>query len=234
MTATARTAAFSRATEGERDFARRYLKLVENDWRPKTRGDCAGVPRPCPYVACNQHLYLDVKPNGNVQFNFPGCEPWEMPADFSCALDVADAGGSTLEQVSDGFSVVRERIRQIEAAALKKLRALAPELAAHLADRERRYSMLDLVEPGWDVGRAGARSINEGRAGSRADRARHRAQIEADEWANEVLVELRAGKSLAEAQAIANAEDESELESEAEETEDEDLDEEADDDDHDE
>ena len=54
---------------------------------------------------------------GSVKFNFPGAE--QGPA--SCALDIADRGGATLEQVGDALGIVRERVRQIETVALAKL-----------------------------------------------------------------------------------------------------------------
>ena len=60
-------------------------------WRPRTRGDCAGVPRPCPYVGCRHHLYLDVSAGGGLTFNFADLEPWEL--EHSCSLDVVEQRG---------------------------------------------------------------------------------------------------------------------------------------------
>ena len=38
--------------------------------RPKTRADCIGDPRPCPWVGCKYHLFLDVIPKtGSIVFN---------------------------------------------------------------------------------------------------------------------------------------------------------------------
>jgi hypothetical protein len=42
----------------------------------------------------------------------------------SCALDVADRGGTTLEDVGAIMNLTRERIRQLEVKALAKLQAL--------------------------------------------------------------------------------------------------------------
>jgi hypothetical protein len=42
----------------------------------------------------------------------------------SCALDVADRGGTTLEDVGAIMNLTRERIRQVEVKALAKLEAL--------------------------------------------------------------------------------------------------------------
>lgn len=92
--------------------------------RPRHREDCAGGPRPCPHVSCRHHLYLDVNPHtGTIKLNFPDLEVWELAN--SCALDVADQGGTPIEKVGDFMNVTRERIRQIEMQALSKLSSVA-------------------------------------------------------------------------------------------------------------
>lgn len=94
--------------------------------RPRSRADCAAGPRPCMFIACKHHLYLDVNPaTGSIKLNFPDKEVWEM-AD-TCALDVADRGGITLEEVGTIMNLTRERIRQVETRGLLKLRAMAEE-----------------------------------------------------------------------------------------------------------
>lgn len=93
--------------------------------RPSTRGDCIGDDRPCPFVSCKHHLYLDVNPDtGSIKINFPDLEPWDMPE--TCALDVADRGGITLEEVGAIVNLTRERIRQVEVMGLLKLKMAAP------------------------------------------------------------------------------------------------------------
>lgn len=95
--------------------------------RPKTRGDCADVIRPCPWVSCKHHLYLDINPRtGAIRITFPDMEPWELKE--SCALDVAAHGGITLDAVGNLMNLSRERIRQLESPALKKLKALERHL----------------------------------------------------------------------------------------------------------
>ncbi|MHB8420871.1 MAG: sigma factor-like helix-turn-helix DNA-binding protein [Myxococcales bacterium] len=99
------------------------LKLMEQieRLRPRTRADCVNGPRPCLFVSCKHHLYLDVNPNtGSVKLNFPDKEIWDLP--HTCALDVADQGGITLEEVGDIMNLTRERVRQVEALGLSKLR----------------------------------------------------------------------------------------------------------------
>lgn len=88
---------------------------------PTTRGECAGGVRPCPYVGCKYHLFLDVDEDiGSIKLNFPDLEPWEL--EHSCALDIAAQGGATLEEVGQLLNVTRERVRQIEMPALVKVR----------------------------------------------------------------------------------------------------------------
>ena len=33
-------------------------------YKPQTRAECVDGPRPCPYVSCKHHLYLDVRRRG--------------------------------------------------------------------------------------------------------------------------------------------------------------------------
>lgn len=98
-----------------------FLYPERNYWRPRTRSDCSRVPRPCPYVGCKHHLYLDLSPIGSIQVRFEG-EPWDMKD--SCALDVAERGGCSLRDTAKALGVVCERVRQIEETGLVKVRRL--------------------------------------------------------------------------------------------------------------
>jgi hypothetical protein len=89
--------------------------------RPQTRADCQSMQRPCPFVSCSHHLYLDVNPeSGAIKLNFPHLEVWEMAE--TCSLDVADRGGITLEEVGAILNLTRERIRQVEVRGLAKIK----------------------------------------------------------------------------------------------------------------
>lgn len=115
-----------------RTIARRYLtkeeKLLSETLtypddveRPRTREECRTMARPCPFVSCAHHLYLDVNPeSGAIKLNFPHLEVWQM--EETCALDVADRGGTTLEEVGAILNLTRERIRQVEVRGLAKIR----------------------------------------------------------------------------------------------------------------
>lgn len=135
--------------ENLQKMPKRVLKVVYDDRltfdRPIVRGDClpGGVneARPCPFVTCKHHLALDlVMPPGksrrqrppNIKVNFPTRETralgqradheidWEaMPE--TCALDVADRGPAELERVGEVMALTRERIRQIEWRAFRRL-----------------------------------------------------------------------------------------------------------------
>jgi hypothetical protein len=123
----ARTISVKRMTKRELELGRILYPEVEVD-RPQTRADCANGERPCPFVSCKHHLFLDVSAKtGAIKLNFPDLEVWEMTE--TCALDVADRGGTTLEEVGAIMNLTRERIRQVEVKGLAKLEALGDMLA---------------------------------------------------------------------------------------------------------
>jgi hypothetical protein len=106
--------------------------------RPTSRAECSGEMRPCPWVACKHHLYLDVNPEtGSIKINFPDLEPWDLKE--TCALDVAERSGITLEEVGEIMNLTRERIRQVEVRGLLKLKMASPspdELGADLLKKD--------------------------------------------------------------------------------------------------
>ncbi len=119
----AKTISIKRMTKRELELGRLLFPDVEDNGQPRTRAECADAPRPCPYVSCQHHLYLDVSARtGAIKLNFPDLDVWEMTE--TCALDVADRGGTTLEEVGAIMNLTRERIRQVEVKGLARLAAL--------------------------------------------------------------------------------------------------------------
>lgn len=103
----------------------RHLRLVNHSpkpSRPKTRGDCANVPRPCPWSDCrysllpsqNSHQRPDLIPLQQAARDEAGVTD-------SCALDVADRGEHSFEEVGKLLGISRQGVQQIEVRALKKL-----------------------------------------------------------------------------------------------------------------
>jgi len=113
----------TRAEKKESKHLRRWMRKADRE-RPKDRNECRGAARPCPFVSCSKHLYLDVSPeSGSVKINFPGM-PVEQALRLmreTCALDVADKGGVTLDEVGVYSNVSMERIRQMEQDNLGEL-----------------------------------------------------------------------------------------------------------------
>jgi hypothetical protein len=124
----ARTISVKRMTKRELELGRLLYPDMEEAERPQTRADCVEGARPCPFVSCKHHLYLDVSARtGAIKVNFPDLDVWEMSE--TCALDVADRGGTTLEEVGAIMNLTRERIRQVEVKGLAKLAALRDMMA---------------------------------------------------------------------------------------------------------
>lgn len=118
----ARTISVKRMTKRELELGRLLYPEVEVE-KPRMREECVNGARPCPFVSCKHHLFLDVSARtGAIKLNFPDLEVWDM--NETCALDVADRGGTTLEEVGAIMNLTRERIRQVEVKGLAKLEAL--------------------------------------------------------------------------------------------------------------
>jgi hypothetical protein len=111
--------------------------------RPRHRSQCREGERPCLFVSCRYHLYLDVNPvTGSIKLNFPDKEVWELAE--TCALDVAERGGITLEEVGEIMNLTRERIRQVEVSGLEMLKAGDESLQTFIDGKE--LDALPLIE----------------------------------------------------------------------------------------
>jgi hypothetical protein len=92
-----------REESGQFPIPERASEVRLRVFRPQTRADCEDGPRPCPHDRCRHHTgYAELK---------------------SCSLDVADEGEHTLDEVGAFLGLSRERVRQIERDAMRKLRA---------------------------------------------------------------------------------------------------------------
>lgn len=96
-------------------------KLAEHPDRPRTRADCRDAPRPCPWVSCRHHLFLDVRRTGAIAYpHGTDVAALERLGD-SCALDVAERGEATHAQVGQALNVTMQMASLIEQAALGRL-----------------------------------------------------------------------------------------------------------------
>jgi hypothetical protein len=128
----ARTISVKRMTKRELEMGRilnpeteeiRALRVQ----RPKTRGECQGGMRPCPWASCFWHLALSINERtGAIKEVFPDMEIWEMPE--TCALDLIERNpeGMTLEEVATQTNVVRERVRQLQVWAAREIKQTTP------------------------------------------------------------------------------------------------------------
>lgn len=111
----------TRAALARAEVELEHLGPAVDENRPRTRGECRDAPRPCPWVGCKYHLFLDINPEtGSIKLNFPDVEPWELAE--SCSLDLAERGGLVLEDVGNLMNLTRERVRQVEVRGLIKLK----------------------------------------------------------------------------------------------------------------
>jgi len=117
-----RTINTNHATLAEKAQARRSLALLGPSERPETRAACFTSPRPCPFATCKWNLAIDVNPrNGTITLVY-GSEDIEDWRRGNCALDHAQRGGMTLDEVAEALAITRERARQIEERANSRLR----------------------------------------------------------------------------------------------------------------
>jgi hypothetical protein len=104
--------------------------------RPRTRADCLpggwNAQRPCSYVGCRHHNYLEVTPAGDLKINHPELEPWEIAE--TCSLDVADRGEHTQPEVGGHLGLSPQRTEQLESGALDGLKSTAGHLREEVSE----------------------------------------------------------------------------------------------------
>ena len=102
----------------EEEYTELYKELER--MRPRTRAECRNIPRPCIFVGCRYHLGITFNPKtGDYHINH---KDGLFSMAESCALDMAEKGGLTLEAVGEALNITRERVRQIEKLAMRKLK----------------------------------------------------------------------------------------------------------------
>jgi len=90
-----------------------YPRVDIPEQRPRTRGECVDGPRPCPWVGCRHHLYLEVQPStGRIILPWGNLDPNEIPE--TCSLDVADDGEHSLEEVAPLLNLGAAGVHAIE------------------------------------------------------------------------------------------------------------------------
>lgn len=94
--------------------------------KPRFRSECEAMPRPCPFVSCRFHMFLDVNPkNGSIKFNWPGRDLREL--EDTCVLDVVDKEKDlSFSEIGDLLNISHEAARQ---TLEKGIRALKQEAA---------------------------------------------------------------------------------------------------------
>lgn len=83
--------------------------------KPKTRADCANVPRPCPYVSCKYNLGVEIDITG---------WPRLTDAKKSCMLDLIEKNpdGMTLDNIAEILRISKKQVRAELREALSKLK----------------------------------------------------------------------------------------------------------------
>lgn len=110
--------------------------MREQEQESMNRSECINGPRPCPHFECRHHIQGEelIKISSKLANTTDPIKVEMLSASYesklpcnqeSCALDVAGSGSRTLEEVASIMDNTRERVRQIEIIALRKMRKRA-------------------------------------------------------------------------------------------------------------
>lgn len=110
-----------RQRQPERPSRGRVLTVLQST-PPRTRGDCEGGYRPCPWISCRYHLGEPYS---------EGHKGTRRRSGETCVLDLAAQGGMKLAAIGDELGVTRERARQLIESGLRRI---APEDLQVLTD----------------------------------------------------------------------------------------------------
>ncbi len=169
--------------------------------RPRTRGDCASVPRPCPFISCKMNLHVELTKQGHLSLSHgEGADPLDVHPDESCALDVADRGESSQERVAHLLGgVTLEWIRRTERAAEAEMRVRGGPGLASLVEGGT-GGVVEHVSANRGLGDVVS---SGGGGGEHVDLAEREAR-RVEQWTEEVAALARAGIPLRAAWAIVN------------------------------
>lgn len=88
------------------------MKLrIYPDQRPATRGECADMPRPCPFLSCKWHLAHEAI--GADVDDDDLAEAIANETGHTCALDVAEEGPKTERWVAELMGLSHQRVHQL-------------------------------------------------------------------------------------------------------------------------
>lgn len=146
----------------------KLLDIAHDELRPRTRAECEGGVRPCPWVSCKHHLAIDVLASGSIvlqgerghrgairnrrnrthssfaarvdDFVTLWWDPVRAKHHHTCSLDIAAAAALALDTVGSLMWVTKERVRQIEIQARGRVALRLAELGI---TAEEFWSMLD-------------------------------------------------------------------------------------------
>lgn len=100
--------------------------------RPKTRADCVDGPRPCPWVGCRYHLYLDARPSGALRLMHGDDVAHLQTMPETCALDCAAKGPHDYDYLARAYNLTRQQVQSNAEFGMAKLAAylMARDLSA--------------------------------------------------------------------------------------------------------
>lgn len=119
--------------------------------RPRTRGECATSPRPCPWVSCNWHA-LWITREGHAALTGTYGPHWRgrggiwdalehaaehLDPDATCVLDLTEDGPRTHHEVAQMSGLTRQRVCQIEDKVIRKVRSSSGPAAKLLREAMR-------------------------------------------------------------------------------------------------
>lgn len=118
--------------------------------QPKVRSECPPPSEPCPHVTCRYHLWTTRAYRDGAIVAIRESETWG-DTDHTCALHEADAGWQTAERVAATMHISRQRVNQIEAKALRKMRVAIEQAIGNHTDSGLSWESNGTDSPSWSA-----------------------------------------------------------------------------------